>query len=410
MTRIMMPHVYLLGTADTKAAELTNLRSVLVENGVKALIVDVSTSETSCPADIPAQEVAAHHPDGAAAVFCGERGQAITAMSVALERFLPGRSDLAGVIGIGGSGGTAIVAPAMQALPIGLPKILISTVASGNIEPYVGESDIAMVYPVVDLQGLNRISRPILANAANAMAGMVRHPFVAAPETRPAIGITMFGVTTLCVTEAVRVLEPDFECLVFHATGSGGNSMERLVAQGVLRGVLDITTTEFCDFVAGGIFPCDASRLDVIAETKVPYVGSCGGLDMVNFGAVETVPERYRDRVFVRHNPFITLMRTTVDECRAMGRLIGERLNRCNGPVRFFYPEDGFSQLDRPDQPFYDPAADMGFRDALLETLQQTADRRFISLPLAMNDPAFAQAMAGELIDLFKENDFHAPD
>ncbi|GAL96230.1 hypothetical protein AA0312_0784 [Acetobacter tropicalis NRIC 0312] len=406
----MTPHVYLLGTADTKSAELTYLRSVLAKNGVEALIVDVSTSETSCLADIPAQEVAAHHPDGAAAVFCGERGQAITAMSVALERFLPGRADLTGVIGIGGSGGTAIVAPAMQALPIGLPKILISTVASGNIKPYVGESDIAMVYPVVDLQGLNRISRPILANAANAMAGMVRHPFVAAPETRPAIGITMFGVTTPCVTEAVRVLEPDFECLVFHATGSGGNSMERLVAQGVLRGVLDITTTEFCDFVAGGIFPCDASRLDVIARTKVPYVGSCGGLDMVNFGAVETVPERYRDRVFVRHNPFITLMRTTDQECREMGNLIGERLNRCDGPVRFFYPEGGFSQLDRPDQPFYDPAADMAFRDALLETLQQTTDRRFISLPLAMNDPAFAQAMAGELIDLFKENDFHAPD
>lgn len=406
----MTPHVYLLGTADTKSAELIYLRSVLVENGVEALIVDVSTSETPCPADIPAQEVAAHHPDGAAAVFCGERGQAITAMSVALERFLPDRSDLAGVIGIGGSGGTAIVAPAMQALPIGLPKILISTVASGDIKPYIGESDIAMIYPVVDLQGLNRISRPILANAANAMVGMVRHPFVSAPETRPAIGITMFGVTTSCVTEAVRVLEPDFECLVFHATGSGGNSMERLVAQGVLRCVLDITTTEFCDFVAGGIFPCDASRLDVIAETKVPYVGSCGGLDMVNFGAMETVPERYRDRVFVRHNPFITLMRTTIRECREMGRLIGERLNRCGGPVRFFYPEGGFSQLDRPDQPFYDPAADMAFRDTLLETLQQTADRRFISLPLAMNDPAFAQAMAGELIDLFKENDFHAPD
>lgn len=406
----MTPHVYLLGTADTKSAELTYLRSILVENGVKALIVDVSTSSASCPADISAQEVAAHHPDGAAAVFCGERGQAITAMSVALERFLPGCADLAGVIGIGGSGGTAIVAPAMQALPIGLPKILISTVASGNIKPYVGESDIAMIYPVVDLQGLNRISRPILANAANAMAGMVRHRYMPAPETRPAIGITMFGVTTPCVTEAVRVLEQDFECLVFHATGSGGNSMERLVAQGVLRGVLDITTTEFCDFVAGGIFPCEASRLDVIARTKAPYVGSCGGLDMVNFGAMETVPERYRDRVFVRHNPFITLMRTTVEECREMGHLIGERLNRCDGPVRFFYPEGGFSQLDRPDQPFYDPAADTAFRDALLETLQQTADRHFISLPLAMNDPAFALAMAGELIDLFKENDFHAPD
>lgn len=400
----MTPHVYLLGTADTKSAELTYLRSVLAENGVRTLIVDVSTSRTFFSADIAAQTVAACHPDGAAAVFCGDRGRAIAAMSEALERFLPGRADLAGVIGIGGSGGTAIVAPALQALPIGLPKILVSTVASGNIEPYVGESDIAMIYPVVDLQGLNRISRAVLANAANAMAGMVRHRYTPPPEDRPAIGITMFGVTTPCVTEAMRVLEDDFECLVFHATGAGGKSMERLVAQGAIRGVLDITTTEFCDFVAGGIFPCEATRLDVIARTKVPYVGSCGGLDMVNFGAIETVPERYRARVLVRHNPFITLMRTTPEECRQMGHLIGERLNRCDGPIRFFYPEEGFSQLDRPEQPFYDPAADEAFRDALLATLQQTADRRFICLPLAMNDPAFAQAIAGELIQLFKEN------
>lgn len=400
----MTPHVYLLGTADTKSDELIYLRSILAESGVQPLIVDVSTSMTSASTDISARTVAACHPDGAAAVFCGDRGRAIAAMSEALERFLPGRTDLAGVIGIGGSGGTAIVAPALQALPIGLPKILISTVASGNIEPYVGESDIAMIYPVVDLQGLNRISRAVLANAANAMTGMIRHHYTPAPEEHPAIGITMFGVTTACVTEAMRVLAHDFECLVFHATGSGGKSMEHLVAQGAIRGVLDITTTEFCDFVAGGIFPCDATRLDVIARTKVPYVGSCGGLDMVNFGAIETVPGRYRDRVFVRHNPFITLMRTTPEECRQMGHLIGERLNRCDGPIRFFYPEKGFSQLDRPDQLFYNPTADAAFRDALLATLQQTADRRFISLPLAVNDPAFAQAMAGELIQLFKEN------
>lgn len=312
------------------------------------------------------------------------------------------------MIGVGGSGGTAIIAPALQALLIGVPKTLISTVASGNTEPYVGESDIAMIYPVVDLQGLNRISRVVLANAANAMAGMTRHRYTPSPEVLSAIGITMFGVTTPCVTEAMRVLEHDFECLVFHATGSGGKSMERLVVQGVIRSVLDITTTEFCDFVAGGIFPCEASRLDVIARTKVPYVGSCGGLDMVNFGAIETVPERYHDRVFVQHNPFITLMRTTPEECRQMGRLIGERLNRCDGPVRFYYPERGFSLLDSPGQPFHHPEADAAFRDALLATLRQTSHRRFISLPLAINDPAFAQAMARELIQLFKENDGHA--
>ncbi|WP_183115341.1 Tm-1-like ATP-binding domain-containing protein [Gluconacetobacter diazotrophicus] len=405
----MIPSVYLLGTADTKFAELDYLRSVLTGRGVGSHIVDVGTREDPCAADITARQVAACHPDGAAAVFCGERGRAIAAMSEALRRFLPGRADLAGVIAIGGSGGTALVAPALQDLPIGLPKILVSTVASGNVAPYVGESDLSMVYSVVDLQGLNRISRTILANAANAMAGMVLHPAPHDAGTRPAVGITMFGVTTPCVTEAMHILTGDFECLVFHATGTGGRSMERLVRQGMIGGVLDITTTEFCDFVAGGIFPCEAGRLDAVAATGVPYVGSCGGLDMVNFGARDTVPDRYRDRVFVQHNPFITLMRTTAEECGQMGRLIGARLNRCHGPVRFYYPEKGFSQLDRPGQPFHDPAADAAFRDALASTLEQTDRRRFISLPLALNDPAFAQAMVTEFRTLFKESHPHAP-
>ncbi|MBS0960927.1 MULTISPECIES: Tm-1-like ATP-binding domain-containing protein [Acetobacter] len=400
--------VYLLGTADTKSEELDYLRAVLTERGVSTRVVDVSTGEVSYQADISARTVASHHPQGAEAVFCGERGRAITAMSEALRHFLPGCDTLGGVIGIGGSGGTAIVAPAMQSLPVGLPKILISTVASGNIEPYVGESDIAMIYPVVDLQGLNRISRTVLANAANAMSGMIHHHYTPPADTRPAIGITMFGVTTSCVAKAVRTLGSSFECLVFHATGSGGRSMERLVAQGMLRGVLDVTTTEFCDFVAGGIFPCTAERLESIAQTGVPYVGSCGGLDMVNFGAIETVPEHYRNRVLLQHNPFITLMRTTPAECRQIGHIIGERLNRCDGPVRFYYPEGGFSQLDCPGQPFHDPAADSAFRDALLDTLRQTKQRRFISLPLTINDPAFAQAMADELTQLFREHEHYA--
>jgi uncharacterized protein (UPF0261 family) len=405
----MTLHVYLIGTADTKSDELRYLSSILAERGVGTCIVDVSTTDGSSPADISARVVAECHPDGPEAVFCGERGRAIAAMAEALRRFLPGRADLAGAIAIGGSGGTAIVAKALQALPIGLPKILISTVASGNVEPYVGEADIAMLYSVVDLQGLNRVSRAVLANAANAMAGMTRDRRPEESDARPAIGITMFGVTTPCVTAAVHELERDFECLVFHATGTGGRSMEHLVEQGVIRGVLDITTTEFCDFVAGGIFACDENRLAAVARTGVPYVGSCGALDMVNFGAMNTVPARYRDRVFVRHNPFITLMRTTADECRRMGRLIGERLNRCDGSVRFFYPEGGFSLLDRPGAPFHDPEADAAFRDTLLATLRQTAHRRFISLPFAINDPAFARAMAEEFIRLFKETHTDAP-
>lgn len=405
----MGSHVYILGTADTKPDELLFLRAVLAERGVSGRIVDVSTGGTSpdC-ADIAARVVAGHHPGGAGAVFCGERGRAIAAMSEALRRFLPACDDLAGVVAIGGSGGAAVVAPAMQALPIGLPKILVSTVASGNVAPYVGDVDLSMVYSVVDLQGLNRISRSILTNAANAMAGMARHRPPPDADPRPAVGITMFGVTTRCVTEAVRVLGGGFESLVFHATGTGGRSMERLVEQGVIRGVLDITTTEFCDFVAGGIFACGAERLEAIARTGVPYVGSCGGLDMVNFGAMDSVPDRYRDRVLVRHNPFITLMRTTAEECREMGRLIGERLNRCDGPVRFYYPEGGFSELDLPGQNFHDPAADAAFRDALLATLRQTRQRRFVSLPCALNDPAFARAMATDFKTLFKETQPHA--
>lgn len=405
----MTSPVYVIGTADTKSDELTYLRAQLREEGVPGCIVDVSTSGKPSRTDVTAQVVAAYHPDGAQAVFCGERGRAIAAMSEALERFLASRAEMAGIIAIGGSGGTALVAPALQALPLGLPKILVSTVASGNVEPYVGESDIAMIYSVVDLQGLNRISRAILANAARAMAGMALHRYVDPPGARPAVGITMFGVTTPCVTEAVRILENDVECLVFHATGTGGRSMERLVGQGLIRGVLDVTTTEFCDFVAGGIFPCTAERLDVIARTGVPYVGSCGGLDMVNFGARQTVPERYHGRVFVQHNPFITLMRTTPEECRTIGKMIGERLNLCMGPVTFYYPENGFSQLDAPGQPFHDPKANAAFRDALLATLHQTEQRRFISLPLALNDPAFARRMAMDFRTLLKETYPHAP-
>ncbi|MFT8421556.1 MAG: Tm-1-like ATP-binding domain-containing protein [Gluconacetobacter sp.] len=405
----MASHVYILGTADTKSDELLFLRGVLADRGVSGRIVDVSTGGMSPDCvDIAARVVADCHPEGAAAVFCGERGRAIAAMSEALRRFLPACDDLAGVVAIGGSGGAAVVAPAMQALPIGLPKILVSTVASGNVAPYVGDVDLSMVYSVVDLMGLNRISRSILTNAANAMAGMTRHRPSPDADRHPAVGITMFGVTTPCVTEAVRVLGESFESLVFHATGTGGRSMERLVDQGVIRGVLDITTTEFCDFVAGGIFACGAERLEAIARTGVPYVGSCGGLDMVNFGTMESVPDHYRDRVFVRHNPFITLMRTTADECREMGRLIGERLNRCDGPVRFYYPENGFSELDRPGQPFYDPEADAAFRDALLATLRQTARRRVVSMPCALNDPAFARAMATDFKTLFKETQPHA--
>ncbi|MBV1830440.1 Tm-1-like ATP-binding domain-containing protein [Komagataeibacter sp. AV436] len=394
-------HVYILGTCDTKQAELTYLRQTLRESGIAALIVDTGTRHAGHEADISARAVARCHPKGEDYVFCGDRGRAIAAMAEALCVFLRTRTDMRGVLAIGGSGGTALVAPALQALPIGLPKLVVSTVASGNTAPYVGGADIAMLYPVTDMEGLNRISRVVLGNAAHAMAGMARSPCRPAPDPRPAIGLTMFGVTTPCVEQVVHQLSGRFDCLVFHATGTGGRAMERLADDGMISGFIDTTLTEFCDYVAGGIFACDADRLGAVIRTGLPYVGSCGGLDMVNFGARASVPAHYRGRVFVEHNPQITLMRTNAAECRAMGHMIGHQLNRCAGEVRFLYPEGGFSVLDQPGGPFHDPEADEAFYAALAETLEQTAQRRLIRLPHAINDPAFAAALAHEFSHLY---------
>ena len=397
-------YVYVLGTCDTKQAELGYIARLLNESGVATRIVDVSTRGAPAQADISARTVAGFHPHGAQAVFCGDRGRSIGAMAEALHRYLATRTDIAGVIAIGGSGGTALVAPALQALPLGLPKLIVSTVASGNTAPYVGGSDIAMLYSVTDMEGLNRLSRVILCNAAHAMAGMVRSPCPRQDDPRPAIGLTMFGVTTPCVDQVVHHLSGRFDCLVFHATGTGGRAMERLADDGTIRGLVDVTLTEFCDLVAGGIFPCDTDRLGAPIRTGLPYVGSCGGLDMVNFGARDTVPERYCQRRLVEHNPQITLMRTSADECREMGRMIGQQLNRCEGEVRFLYPEGGFSLLDQPGAPFHDPDADEAFYTALDQTLEQTARRRLIRLPHAINDPAFAAALAHEFSCIFKES------
>ncbi|MCE2576624.1 Tm-1-like ATP-binding domain-containing protein [Komagataeibacter sp. FNDCR2] len=405
-------YVYVLGTCDTKQAELGYIASTLRDSGVAARIVDVSTRQAPAQADISARTVAGFHPRGEGAVFCGDRGRSIGAMAEALRHYLTRCTDMAGVIAIGGSGGTALVAPALQALPLGLPKLVVSTVASGNTAPYVGGSDIAMLYSVTDMEGLNRLSRVILCNAAHAMAGMVQAPCASRADPRPAIGLTMFGVTTPCVDQVVHQLSGRFDCLVFHATGTGGRAMERLADDGTIRGLVDVTLTEFCDLVAGGIFPCDADRLGAPIRTGLPYVGSCGGLDMVNFGARDTVPEHYRQRRLVEHNPQITLMRTSAAECGEMGRMIGRQLNRCEGEVRFLYPEGGFSSLDRPGGPFYDPEADEAFYAALARTLEQTARRRLIRLPHAINDPAFAAALADEFSRIFMEstdNAQHSP-
>jgi uncharacterized protein (UPF0261 family) len=302
------------------------------------------------------------------------------------------RSDVAGIIGIGGSGGTALITQAMQALPVGVPKVMVSTVASGNVAPYVGAADIAMMYSITDVAGLNRISRVVLGNAANAVAGMAANPVPPSAADLPAAGLTMFGVTTPLVTQLVEALAGRYDPLVFHATGTGGRSMEKLVGSGLITAVLDMTTTEVADLIVGGVFPAGPDRFDVVAQTAVPYVGSCGALDMVNFGAKSTVPQRFAGRLLHVHNPEVTLMRTTVEENVAFGEFIAGKLNACSGPVRFLIPEGGVSLLDAPGQAFWDPDADAALFTTIEELVEQTADRTVERVPCNINDAEFAAA------------------
>ena len=316
-------------------------------------------------------------------------------MAVAFEHFLARRRDVGGLISAGGSGGTALATPAMRRLPIGVPKVMLSTVASGDVKPYVGPSDICMMYSVTDVSGINRISEKVLANAAHALAGMIAYgrPASAASETKPAVGLTMFGVTTACVQSVTKLLEERYDCLVFHATGTGGQSMEKLVDSGLLAGVIDVTTTEIADLIVGGVLSAGPERLDAIARARVPYVGSCGALDMVNFWAMDTVPAQFRGRTLYRHNQNVTLMRTTPDECAAIGKFIVDKLNRMEGPVRFLIPEGGVSRIDAPGEPFWDPAADKALFDAIASGFRAGANRRLVRMPHNINDPAFAEAL-----------------
>lgn len=393
VARLTGRNAYVVGTFDTKGRELTFVSNCLQRMGLRVVTVDLSTSGKPSPAMVHPREVARHHPRGAAAVFTGDRGSAVAAMAEAFEHFIVARRDLGGIISAGGSGGTALATPAMQHLPIGTPKVMVSTVASGDVRSYVGPSDICMMYSVTDVAGINRISEQVLSNAAHALGAMIAHRREAGAHSRPALGLTMFGVTTPCVQMVSKALEEDYDCLVFHATGTGGRSMEKLADSGLLAGVLDISTTEVCDHLVGGVMSAGPGRLDAIARSKVPYVGSCGALDMVNFGAMDTVPAQFRGRTLYAHNPQVTLMRTTAEECAAIGRFIAGKLNRCDGPVRFVIPEGGVSLLDVPGKPFHDPAADAALFKALEETLRPGPDRRLLRLPYAINDPAFAHAL-----------------
>lgn len=401
----MKPVIYAVATMDTKGQEIAYVAERIRAAGAGVRVIDVGTqaAPTAAP-DVSRERVAACHPGGGgggASAVLGrtDRGEAVTRRSEALVHYLSAEhaaGRVAGVIGIGGSGGTALVTPAMRALPIGLPKLMVSTVASGNVAPYIGCCDITLMYSVVDVAGINNVSRVVLANAAHAIAGMVMNAGgrASGAEPRPTIGMTMFGVTTPCVTMVRQALEAKgFDCLVFHATGAGGQAMEKLVASGMITGVLDITTTEVADEVVGGVFPGGPERFDAILGARVPYVMSLGALDMVNFGARETVPPQFSDRKLYVHNPNVTLMRTTPQENRLCARWIAEKINRSTSPVTVLIPEKGVSMIDAPGQPFHDPQADAALFDELENSMEAAPQRQMIRLPYHINEPQFAAAL-----------------
>lgn len=386
-----MAKVYIVGTCDTKEAELVYARDMVRKAGAEAVLVDVGTKSASKAPDVTARQIAKHHPKGPDAVFgTNDRGAAVSAMAEALTIWLAGRRTIGAVLGLGGSGNTALVTQAMRALPIGVPKLMVSTVASGHVAPYVGPNDIAMMYSVVDVAGLNAISRKVIGNAAHAVAGMALNKVRASKGDKPGVGMTMFGVTTACVTQVREALDKDYDAYVFHATGTGGQSMEKLAESGLVRGVIDITTTEVPDFLIGGVFPCTEDRFGAIIRTKLPYVGSVGAVDMVNFGARETVPAEFQKRRLYVHNAQVTLMRTTPEENKAIAEWICSRLNRMSGPVRFLLPLGGVSAIDVPGMPFHDPEADKALFETIRSEWKKASNRKLIEVDAPINDPKFA--------------------
>jgi len=403
-----MTTVVLLGTLDTKGAEYDFVRERLLELGCRVIVVDAGTmGQTRYSVDVGADEVAATAGfDRATLVATNDRGAAMAAMSEGAGRVvarLHAEGRLDGILAIGGSGAATLGSAAMRALPIGVPKLIVSTMTAGDTRPYIGESDIAMLHPVVDIAGINRISASILDNAAAAIAGMaaayehrVQDPVAGG---RPLIAATMFGNTTPCVTVARERLEAlGYEVLVFHATGSGGRAMEALIRSGSIDGVLDVTTTELADEVGGGVLSAGPDRLEAAGAAGIPQVVSVGALDMINFGPLESVPERFRARNLRVHNASVTLMRTTPTENVQLGKLIARKVNLATGPVSVFIPIGGVSMIDAPGQPFHDPAADRALFEALRGGLR--SDIECVELPVNINDPSFGVAMADRLHEL----------
>ncbi|QBD78883.1 UPF0261 family protein [Ktedonosporobacter rubrisoli] len=399
-----MATVVLLGTLDTKGVEYEYMRQHIVNAGCEVILIDAGIKgKPLTKPDITREEVAkAVNTDIAKLVALGDRGIAVETMAhgaTAIVRKLYAQGRLHGILGLGGSGGSALATEAMRALPVGVPKLMVSTLASGDTRPYVGAVDVTMMYSVVDIAGINRISERIMSNAAAAIAGMAQNysSFQPAPNAKPLIGATMFGVTTPAVTEARQYLEErGYEVLVFHATGTGGRSMEALVNGGFLAGVLDITTTELADELVGGVLSAGPDRLEAAGKHALPQVVSLGALDMVNFGPLESVPEKFRHRKLYKHNPTVTLMRTTPAECAKLGHIIAQKLNQAKGPVALFIPLRGVSLIDIQGQAFYDPDADQALINELKGGLKSSIEIH--ELDMDINDPRFAQAMAQRLI------------
>ncbi|MFF0823882.1 Tm-1-like ATP-binding domain-containing protein [Micromonospora haikouensis] len=405
-----MPTVVLVGTLDTKGPDYAYLAERLRALGVDVLVVDAGTAAPrGLTPDVTADEVAeAAGTTVAELVSAGDRGAAVTAMgrgAAAVVGRLVAAGQVDGVLAAGGSGGSSIAAAVLAACPVGLPKLLVSTMASGDVSPYVGAKDVTIMYSVVDVAGVNRISRLVLGNAAAAMAGMARDRSRAdtATDARPIVAASMFGVTTPAVEAAkARLEELGYEVLVFHATGAGGRALEGLAQAGLLAGVLDLTTTELADDLVGGVLTAGPDRLTAAGAAGVPQVIAPGALDMVNFGPVDTVPERFADRLFFVHNPTVTLMRTTADEMAELGRRIGAKAAAATGPTEVFWPDGGVSALDAPGQPFADPAADTACRDALAAALAAHG-RTLHRVDAHVNAPEFAAAMADTLHRLIQK-------
>jgi uncharacterized protein (UPF0261 family) len=401
-----MATVVLVGTLDTKGTEYEYLRERLGERGVDVVLVDAGVFEPLARADVGQDEVAAAAgADIGALRDARDRGAAVETMgrgAAEVVRRLHAEGRLDGILSVGGSGNSSIAAQVMRALPVGVPKLIVSTLASGDTRPYVGATDVSMTYSVVDISGLNRISERILANAAGAIAGMATTAVAESGGARPLIGATMFGVTTPCVTRArERLEELGYEVLVFHATGTGGQSMEALARGGFLAGILDITTTELADELVGGVLSAGPDRLEAAGELGLPQVVSLGALDMVNFGPRETVPAQFEDRNLYVHNPTVTLMRTTPEECAELGRQIARKLNAATGPAALFVPLKGVSMIATDGQPFHDAAADEALFGALRETIGPNVEVH--ELDFDVNDPAFAEAMADRLHGFIEE-------